>query len=309
MPPDRLRPESDKRRVVGRQRASNVVNLRDHAGYKPDLATLARAQVSAARERLGLTHDEFAELLAPLLGWTPTGEVVESWETGVVPPGDVVLAAGMAGQDTSHNILAVALNSDAERVLSLLSSAIGDLDRIAGSPDVVRAYAMRGLIARPEWNNMIRGAKRNLWLYGMAELGYALDDEVPAITSTASEEGCDVRILLLNPEYEGMPDIDVHEGSPPGTLATRIRSSLARFAQMREKCGPHMQIRLYNAPPTVSIVRGDDRMLVTPYLRYFIGSNSPTFELRNTPEGNMFERYARHFETMWNLAQEWNAAT
>jgi hypothetical protein len=308
MPPDKVRPESGNRRVIGRQRASNVVNLHGHAGYKPDLATLARAQVSSARERLGLTHDEFAELLAPLLGWTPSAEVVESWETAVVPPGDVVLAAGMTAQDTSHNILAVALNSDAERVLSLLSSAIGDLDRIAGSPDVVRAYAMRGLIARPEWNNMIRGAKRHLWLYGMAELGYALDDEVPTITASASNDDCDVRILLLNPEYEGIPDIDVHEGSPPGTLAARIRSSLARFAQMQERCDGRMKIRLYNAPPTVSIVRGDDRMLITPYLRFFIGSNSPTFELRHTPEGNIFERYARHFETMWNLAEEWNHA-
>jgi hypothetical protein len=30
---------------------------------------------------------------------------------------------------------------------------------------------MRGLIARPEWNSIIREATQSLWLYGMAEMG------------------------------------------------------------------------------------------------------------------------------------------
>lgn len=37
------------------------------------------------------------------------------------------------------------------------------------------------LISRPRWNGTIRGYRSHLWLYGMAELGYALDDEVPRI--------------------------------------------------------------------------------------------------------------------------------
>src|ERR1022692_2314122 len=49
-----------------------------------------------------------------------------------------------------------------------------------------------------------------------------------------------------------------------------------------------MQIRVYDGYPTVSVVRGDDRMLVTPYLRFFIGSNSPTFEFRSDQAPKMF---------------------
>ncbi|MGH3929900.1 MAG: DUF5919 domain-containing protein [Pseudonocardiaceae bacterium] len=171
-----------------------------------------------------------------------------------------------------------------------------------GSSDVVTAYPMRGHISRPKWNGTIRGCKKNLWLYGMAELGYALDDEVPSILEEAVKVGCDIRILLLDPDYRGIFDIDADEGNPFGTLASRIRSALARFQQIRKACAKQMQIRVYSAPPTVSIVRGDDRMLVTPYLRFFVGSNSPSFELHHT--GEMFDRYTRHFQSTWNLAKD-----
>jgi hypothetical protein len=46
-------------------------------------------------------------------------------------------------------------------------------------------------------------------------------------------------------------------------------------------------------------------MLVTPYLRFFIGSNSPTFEFRADQAPKMFTRYARHFENTWTLAKDW----
>jgi hypothetical protein len=35
--------------------ASNVVDLGSHSGYRPDMSGLARAQLAAARQRLGLT--------------------------------------------------------------------------------------------------------------------------------------------------------------------------------------------------------------------------------------------------------------
>lgn len=172
-----------------------------------------------------------------------------------------------------------------------------------GPPDIVQAYAMRGLITRPAWNEIIRSARHHIWLYGMAEMGYALDDEVPSIIRAAAERGADIRVLLLDPQYVGLQDIDADEGNPPGTLAPRIRAALRRFSSMREGLD-NINIRVYDGPPTASIVRGDERMLVTPYLRFFAGSNTPTFELKSNPEGFVFNRYVRHFENIWNPAKE-----
>jgi hypothetical protein len=178
-------------------------------------------------------------------------------------------------------------------------------DHLDGSPETVTPYADRGLITRQQWNAIIRGAASHLWLYGMAEFGYASDDEVPGILAAAAGRGCQIRILLLSPDYPGTAAIDADEGSPPGTLATRTRAALARFRQMRQACRDQLQIRIYDAHPTVSVVRGDDRMMVTPYLRFFIGSNSPTFELRSAAATKMFSRYERHFEDTWNRATDW----
>lgn len=284
--------------------ARKVIGLHQRAGYRPDLASLARQQVMTARLKLGLTHAEFADQLARLLPWRPSPEIVQSWETDATPPGDVLLAVGLAAQGP-RDILPIPLSRGAERVMDLIDALCVDIERIAGAPDVVRAYAMRGLIARPQWNDIIRGSRHHLWLYGMAEMGYALDDQVPSILTEAAAAGCDVRILLLDPTYAGTEDIDLDEGNPPGTLAPRIRAALARFASIRQASDNGIRLRVYNAAPTVSIVRGDEHMLVTPYMRFFAGSNSPTFELTDGPEAKTFDRYARHFENMWNQAKEW----
>jgi transcriptional regulator with XRE-family HTH domain len=178
--------------------------------------------------------------------------------------------------------------------------------RTATGSESVKPYADRGLVTRDQWNAIIHGATRELWLYGMAEYGYATDVDVPAILQRATARGCQVRVLLLSPDSPASATIDQDEGHPPGTLAARTRAALGRFAIMRRQCGPRMRIRVYDEYPTVSVVRGDDAMLVTPYMRFFIGSNSPTFEFRAREAPKMFTRYTRHFEGTWTDAEDWH---
>ena len=170
---------------------------------------------------------------------------------------------------------------------------------------IVAAYSGRGLVARQQWNSIIGNASECIWLYGMAEFGYATDDDVPGILADAAAKGCEIRIALLDPGYPGATGIDADEGSPPGTLSTRIKAALARFQKMQQACGTGIAVRVYDSHPTVSVIRGDGRMIVTPYLRFFIGSNSPTFELDAGHNHKIFDRYARHFEETWKLSKEW----
>jgi hypothetical protein len=284
-----------------------VVSIRGRASYRPDYKRLASGQVAAARAKLGLNHAEFAAYLGDLLGWTVTPAAVERWEQGSIPPGDVLLASAVAAQDMPGDVLTFPLNATAERTAALLSAIGPAIDHVGDPTEAVLPYADRGLISRQQWNDIIQGTSRHLWLYGMAEFGYATDDDVPAIISEAAAAGCQIRVLLLDPGYPGAADIDAGEGSPPGTLATRIRAALARFTQMQEEAGPNMKLRIYGMHPTVSVVRGDDRMLVTPYLRFSAGSNSPTFELTEASARKMFGRYARHFDHMWRLAKDWTS--
>ena len=282
-----------------------VVSIGRHAGYRPDFKGLASGQVQAAREKLGLGHAEFADYLSQMLGWAVAAEAVERWERGAIPPGDVLLASAAAAQEVPGDVLTLPLSAGAGRKAALVSAIGPALDTISDSSESVIPYADRGLISREQWNGIIRGSVSQLWLSGMAEFGYATDHEVPAIVQDAASNGCEIRVLLLDPGYAAAAEIDADEGSPAGTLVSRIRAALARFTQMRKASGGRVQVRTYDRHPSVSVVRGDDRMFVTPYLRFFVGSNSPTFEIASDAAPRMFSRYALHFDGVWKLAKDW----
>jgi Domain of unknown function (DUF5919) len=283
-----------------------VVSLRGRTGRQhADYKRLVAEQVAAGRAALGLSPAEFAAYLGDLLGWTVTPGAVERWEQAATTPGDVLLASAVAAKKSPGDVLTFPLKASAEDTSALLGEIEG-ADDYAGDPTgAVLPYADRGQISRQQWNDIIRGTTEHLWLYGMAEFGYAADDDVPGIVAEAAAVGCQVRVLLLDPDHPGTGDIDADEGSPAGTLTARIRASLARFTRMRDEAGPNMQLRTYDVYPSVSVIRGDDRMLVTPYLRFSVGSNSPTFEFTQGSARRMFGRYARHFDQIWQLSKEW----
>lgn len=237
-----------RRPVVGGAGSAGVVSIGARGNHRPDYKRLACGQVATAREKLGLTVPEFAAYLRDLLGWNVGDGVVGRWDAGVTPPGDVLLACAVIAQARPGDVRRFPDEATTERAATLLSQIAPDDDEI-GDLETVLPYASRGSVNRQQWRDIIRESQDHLWLYGMAEFQYAIDDDVPGILAEAARAGC------------------VH--------------------------------------PTVSIVRGDGRMLVTPYLRFFKGSNSPTFELTEGPARKMFGRYARHFGQTWNLAKDW----
>jgi hypothetical protein len=178
-----------------------------------------------------MSHDEFATLLSGLVGWDVRPGVVERWESYATPPGDIVLAAATLAQEIPGDMLALPLNEGAGRKAAMVS-AIGPVLDSMGDSSVI-SYTDRSLVTQDQWNGIIRGASDCLWLYGMAEYGYAAD------------------------------------------------------------------------PETHGIIRGDGRMMVTPYLRFFTMSKSPTFELTSEGGAAMFARYAAHFDDGWHGAREY----
>jgi hypothetical protein len=201
--------------------------------------------------------------------------------------------------------LAHSVGPAADQILTSLRAAQRSPVRAPGLPDLVKSYPYRGMVTRAVWNEVLENASRHVWLYGMAEHGYAEDDAVPDLLAAAAARGCEIRVLLLDPDHSGTLSVDREEGNPSGTIAPRIRASLARFQAMAEACDRRMKVHVYEGPPTVSIVRGDDRILITPYVRYVAGVNTPTFELESAEKNGMFVRYARHFSKVWAGSRPW----
>lgn len=134
-----------------------------------------------------------------------------------------VLSRIVSGLDIPEPARSVLFLGDARPAGTRLVPLQMSDDDAHGSADIVAAYAMRGLIPRPKWNDTIRNAREHLWLYGMAELGYALDDEVPTIVAEAAQRGCDIRVLLLDPASSGAALATPHRiGDPPGSSADMV---------------------------------------------------------------------------------------
>jgi Domain of unknown function (DUF5919) len=273
-----------------------------YPGLRAKLRSMAATQMRAARIRLGMDHEGFAEYLGSIIDWTPLPETVARWERGTPPPpSDLFLAAVMAAQGVpGGDVLTLAVDASAERQAALMS-ATGPMPEESKG---VTPYPDRGQVTRDQWNGVISDSSHDVWLYGMAEHGYATDDEVAGLMQAAAARGCQVKVLLLSPGYPGIEAIDADEGNPAGTLAARIRASAANFGAMRDECGGKMELRYYDTHPTASVIRGDGRMFVTPYLRFLAGVNSPTWELTSTSANKMFTRYSKHFTSMWETSKE-----
>jgi hypothetical protein len=174
------------------------------------------------------------------------------------------------------------------------------------SSEIVKVYPQRGFVTREEWRTFIRSAKTHLWLYGMAEGGYARDEDTAKTLSRVPAD-CDVRVLLLDPECAYAIEIDEDEQAAQGTLCRNALTALGRFAAMRSVRPNQVKIRVYTSFPQVSIVRSDSRLLVTNYIRPLAGDDCPTLEIHGRHEDNegLFDRYARNFYSVWSSAKEW----
>ena len=73
----------------GPGRSAEVVSIAARGG---GFKRVVAAKIAAARAALGMTHAEFADYLAVLLGWRPSPSTVERWEQAGTAPGEVTEA-------------------------------------------------------------------------------------------------------------------------------------------------------------------------------------------------------------------------
>jgi len=170
---------------------------------------------------------------------------------------------------------------------------------------IVAVYRNRSAIPNPDWTDFIAEARQVVWIYGMAVGGFAKDEKVPDVLRNLAQMGGEVRILLLAPESQLAGQIDKEEGGDGSGLPGRIYRSRAKFTTMQnqnEATKTHVKIATCDCYPQVSIIRSDDQMLVTPYVRFLEGDMCPTFRLQRVRDG-IFDFYVKHFERLWESCQ------
>lgn len=269
-----------------------VVELRSRTGYRPDLAALARNQITQAREALQLDTAGFAAVLATLLGWAPTPEMIESWETTTAPPGDVLVAAGIASRGTG-------LPND-PHAGDLLAQLTGN--RFA---DVTAIYSSRSEFAASMPSHSLFDGALDVRAVGLSLnllcQQYADHRLVKLIT-----DGGEMRCLFLDPEGAAIKAREREEGYPPGTLSTlgalnmqillrRVRDQLPVGRRDALQVATYDETIRFN----VTIVDGE-LCIMQPYLRESRGVDSPTFVIQKRSAGaGLFPIFDQMFAAMW----------
>jgi len=270
-----------------------VVDLGARTGYRPDMAGLARAQVAAARRSLGLTPDEFAEVLHPLLGWAPSGGVVENWETDATPPGDVLIAAGVLSQAAP---LSFDGDGNGDLLQQLLGRRFADVEAVFTSRSEFAAEMPPQVLFDGATSIAAAGLSLNLLCQT-----YPADDLRSLI-----EGGTTLRCLFLAPYGASIAAREAEEDYPAGHLSSLTAVNLQILTQrvrerLPEDLRDRVQIATYDETIRFNIVIVSDELaVVQPYLPGERGVESPTFVLRRHAGGpGLFGVFDQALAWLW----------
>jgi hypothetical protein len=123
------------RRGTGDNCGDAVAALGTHSRYRPDVVSLACGRVAEARQRAGLSVEAFSAVLGQLLGWPPRPDLIRAWESGVPPPGQVVIACEVIGS----RIVETGPGGSSDEV----ASAAREAEAVQPSPGITATYAGR----------------------------------------------------------------------------------------------------------------------------------------------------------------------
>jgi hypothetical protein len=168
---------------------------------------------------------------------------------------------------------------------------------------ILDMWRERRHIPNDMWNSFTEKASSEVWLLGMAELGFAEDPRFHKIVAEGAKRGCKFRFLLLDPDSDVVSVVDSREGGGD-QLQGRIKRSVNQFRLLQVqnlRAKGKVEIRVHSNVPQVSIIRSDDEFLITPYMFFRPGNSSFTFRLRKTPKG-ISDHYEKFFEQLWSEA-------
>ena len=281
-----------------RRTGGQVVDIRSRPGYRPDLGELARQQVASARRRLGLEPGEFAAVLGSALDWAPTAAMVESWETSVVPPGDVVLAAGLVSQTAPPDTGGA---SESDLVAQLVGRRFADLEAVYASRSEFTSQLPPHALFDGATDIRAAGLSLNVLCQQYA------DDRLRSLL----ERGGTVRCLFLDPAGSAIKAREIEEGYPPGRLSALNEINIQILVQrVRQRLPVEVRDRLvvatYDETIRFNITLIDHTIaVVQPYLHAARGVESPTFVLRHRDGASgLYPQFEQVYEWLWERRSE-----
>jgi hypothetical protein len=274
-----------------------ITDITSRNGYRPDMPALARAQLRAARESLGLDYAGFAAVLAPLLGYTPAAAVMRGMETAAVPPGDVLLAAGVAAQQGP---------ASGDSALSRLMAG-----RYCG---VTAVYATRSEFAADLPPAELLAGAQSVRASGLC-LNLLCQQAGTGLLRNLIEGGTDMQCLFLEPGSAAIRAREAEEGYDEGVQSAQTTMNLGILAgQVGEHVSaaarPRLQIATTSETLRFNLLFAGDIAVIQPYLPDCRGLDSPVFVTRRQQrDRGLWDTFSELFTQMWARSREFQWTT
>lgn len=174
----------------------------------------------------------------------------------------------------------------------------GDEKRVP--TDLVRLYPHRLDAPRQLWLELIRGARGQIDILGIAGL-FLIEDNpgVVGLLRRKAEAGVSMRLALTDPDSVALRRRGGEE-MLFDTLVTRAEIARDAFDPLFTATG--VEYRPHNATVYTSIFRSDEQMLVNQHMYGIYGYLAPLMHLKRTGEGGLFDMFLASFDRVWAVS-------
>jgi transcriptional regulator with XRE-family HTH domain len=173
----------------------------------------------------------------------------------------------------------------------------------AGRMELIGAFARTDDVLAPDWKTAITEAGERIDLLDYTLLHILGAAGMPELLTAKATAGCQIRLLISYATRarlaEDIPLDTPYENDPP-QAQVEIARSRGIINQLLEH--QNVQARKFAVMRFNSIVRCDQRMLVTLHLWGINGQQAPLIHLRELDHPGLFEQYEQHYEQIWEHA-------
>lgn len=199
-----------------------------------------------------------------------------------------------------HRHAMAALLGESERYL--WPEALGS-ERTArvDESEVLRVYPNRSGVPRELWDRLLSEAAARIEILVYVGMFLTEDPLFIATVRARAADGARVRLLFGDPSSREVIRRSTDEGIGRDAISAKIQNALALVRPLDGRAG--IDIRCHGTTLYNSIFRYDDEMIVNTHVYGMVAPHAPAVHLRRLSAGDLFETYARSFDTVWETAK------
>ncbi len=149
--------------------------------------------------------------------------------------------------------------------------------------------------AVPDWRELAASADTQIDLLDMTLAGTLTGPRDASVLADAAGRGTPIRVLISDPDSLYLTRTPAIDQST--SMLTDLIASTHLLAPLRD--AGQVTLRTFVTPPAFSILRVDDRQLITLHLAG-PAESGVVFDAQREIDSGLFDRFADHYDALWD---------